>query len=152
MELIGLRRGGGALGARAPLGPISFIFLQFSGNSWPNTRFAPQPLGLVLPLGNPGSVTAKSSIVIMVNPLSLNCSYKRVGTGEEAETCQRSIQSFFLQTFCHFCLTPCVSHKELSSFCHLGSFFRSSCWNSRCSCFIFSFHSQMAPVFVICRI
>ena len=41
-----------------PLDPISFIFMQFSGNIWPNNSLAPPPWGLVPPpIGNLGSAT-----------------------------------------------------------------------------------------------
>ena len=37
---------GGSKGAPGtPQGPISFIFMQFSGNNWPNNRLAPPPGG-----------------------------------------------------------------------------------------------------------
>ena len=52
--------GGGALGTRAPpLGPISFIFIQFSVKILSNSRFFLRTQGLApLPrLGNPGSAT-----------------------------------------------------------------------------------------------
>ena len=46
---------------RSPLGPISFIFMQFSAKILSNNRFSPQTQGGWCPpcpcLGNPGSVT-----------------------------------------------------------------------------------------------
>ena len=37
----------GHQGCASPLpGPISFIFMQFSGKNWPNNRVLAQPLGL----------------------------------------------------------------------------------------------------------
>ena len=50
----------GAPGMRVPppLGPIFFIFMQFSVKIDQNNRLAPPPLGFApLPLGNPGSAT-----------------------------------------------------------------------------------------------
>ena len=43
-----------------PLGPNSFIFMQFLGKFGQNNRLAPPPWGLAPPrLGNPGSATDK---------------------------------------------------------------------------------------------
>ena len=49
--------GGSKGGARdaPPLGPISFIFMQFSGKIWPNNRFLPPPLELAPPPPHPPS-------------------------------------------------------------------------------------------------
>ena len=44
----------------SPLGPISFIFMQFTAKSLPDNRLAP-PLGWQ-PLGNPESATESSGI------------------------------------------------------------------------------------------
>ena len=56
----------------APLGPISFSFLQFSGKIWPNNGLAPAPLGLTsLHLGNLGSPLDRIYLtVIAVNRLA----------------------------------------------------------------------------------
>ena len=43
---------GGCQGRAPPLGPISFIFMQFSGEIWRNNKLAPSPQGLA-----PGSAT-----------------------------------------------------------------------------------------------
>ena len=59
------------LGARAPLGPISFISMQFSGKSLLNNRFLPiSGIGAPLPPGNPGTATEdyknfKQSLVLL---------------------------------------------------------------------------------------
>ena len=46
--------------APPPLGPNSFIFMQFSVKIWPNNRLAPPPWKLAPPrLGNPGSATER---------------------------------------------------------------------------------------------
>ena len=49
---------GGSKGGQerpAPPGPISFIFMQFSGKIWQNSRFLPPPLGFA-PTSSPPSV------------------------------------------------------------------------------------------------
>ena len=55
---IGGSKVGGHEACAPPVGPISFIFMEFSGKIWPNNRLVP-PLGLTpLRLGNPGFATA----------------------------------------------------------------------------------------------
>ena len=41
---------GGALGMHAPLGPVSFVFMQFSAQMLPNNEFLPQTQGLAPPI------------------------------------------------------------------------------------------------------
>ena len=57
---------GGAREARPPLGPISFILMQFLAEILPNNRFKPQTQGLVPPPppGNPGSCIRYCSYII----------------------------------------------------------------------------------------
>ena len=51
---------GGRYGRTLPIGPISFIFMQFSAKILQNNRFSAQTQGLALPrLGNPGSATVE---------------------------------------------------------------------------------------------
>ena len=47
--------GPGTLEQVFPLGPISFISMQFLAKILPNSRFLPQTQGLAPRLGNPGS-------------------------------------------------------------------------------------------------
>ena len=48
-----------------PLGPIFLIFMQFGGEIGQNNRLVPPPLQLVAsPLENPGSATAKKSVIL----------------------------------------------------------------------------------------
>ena len=53
--------GRGARDSRPLLGPIPFIYMQFSAKILSNNRFTPSPQGLAPPpgLGNPGSATAE---------------------------------------------------------------------------------------------
>ena len=56
---MGGSRWGGVRDVRPPLGPNSFIFMQFWGIFSPNNRLAPPPWELAPPpLGNHGSATA----------------------------------------------------------------------------------------------
>ena len=47
----------GAVGTRAPLSPISFIFMQFLAKIWPNNWFLLHTQGWHPRLENPGSAT-----------------------------------------------------------------------------------------------
>ena len=51
------RPGVGAVGTRAPLSPISFIFMQFLAKIWPNNWFLLHTQGWHPRLENPGSAT-----------------------------------------------------------------------------------------------
>ena len=64
---------GGTRDARPPLGPISFIFIQFLANIFSNNRFLAQTQGFAPPRpGNPGSTTVIIIIIIIISSVCLS--------------------------------------------------------------------------------